>query len=88
MSGMGSRRWRKVRARLLRREPLCRECAREGLTVAATEVDHVVPRWQGGAVFDEANLQPLCGEHHDRKTAREARERSGRRGATLAGDLA
>ncbi len=39
----GSARWQAVRAQVLRDEPLCRECARLGLTVLATQVDHVVP---------------------------------------------
>ena len=59
----------------------------EGLTVAATEVDHVVPRWKGGRVFDKANLQSLCRDCHKRKSATEARSRSRRRGSTPAGDL-
>lgn len=38
----GSARWQALRARVLRDEPLCRECARRGLTQPATQVDHVV----------------------------------------------
>lgn len=45
------------------------------------QVDHVVPRFQGGS-DDLANLRVLCKRHHDRKTAAEAAEakRLGRRG--------
>ena len=57
----GSARWQAVRAQVLRDEPVCRECARVGLTEPATQVDHIV----GVAVAseradDRTNLQPLC----------------------------
>ena len=38
---------------------------------ATTEVDHIVPLEDGGAMFDEANLQGLCKSHHSSKTARD-----------------
>lgn len=37
-------------------------------TTQATEVDHVVPLEQGGAVFDWSNLQSLCQDCHTDKT--------------------
>jgi 5-methylcytosine-specific restriction endonuclease McrA len=37
----------------------------------ATDVDHIVPIAAGGAEFDRANLQGLCGPHHSSKTAKE-----------------
>ena len=53
---------------VLAEEPLCRECAKQGRTVPATEVDHI-----DGNVWNMSreNLQPLCLECHSRKTARE-----------------
>lgn len=64
------RTWQKIRLMQLRQHPLCVECARQGLTVAATEVDHIRPLAQGGThAFD--NLQSLCKPCHSRKTARE-----------------
>jgi 5-methylcytosine-specific restriction protein A len=56
------------------REPLCRSCRGQGKIVAATEVDHIVPKQDGGAdAFD--NLQPLCKPCHSRKTLGEQRRR-------------
>ena len=40
------------------------------------EVDHIVPVADGGHPFDPANLQTLCSECHQDKTARENSERS------------
>lgn len=61
-------RWRRIRAMVLAEEPLCRECAKQGRTVPATEVDHIDGNvWNMG----RENLQPLCDSCHGRKTVRE-----------------
>ena len=52
-------------------ESLCVECERHPPLGAATEVDHILPIEDGGAMYDEENLQPLCKPHHSRKTARD-----------------
>ena len=54
--------------------------------MAATVVDHIRPLHLGGAARDPANLQSLCSDCHDLKTAR---EHPGRRllGADLNGNL-
>lgn len=63
--------WVKLRARVLRGEPCCRECARRGLEVPATVVDHVVPvRLAPQRLLDPTNLQALCRPCHDAKTNR------------------
>ena len=68
----GSAGWQAVRAQVLREEPLCRECARRGLTEPATQVDHVVPLAVAPQLaFDRANLAPTCTPCHARKTAAE-----------------
>lgn len=64
--------WGALRARVLREEPTCRRCGR-----ASTEVDHIVPRAEGGG-HDRANLQGLCAVHHREKSAAEARRGRGR----------
>jgi 5-methylcytosine-specific restriction protein A len=67
--GYGAK-WRKLRAFVLAREPLCRRCLANGRTTPATEVDHVKPKEQGGT-DDSANLQGLCHQCHSIKTATE-----------------
>lgn len=59
--------WQKLRASVLMDEPLCRHCAARGLTVPATDVDHM----NGADDNRRESLQPLCHECHSRKTARE-----------------
>ena len=68
--------WRKARAEHLKREPLCRECAREGVVMRGEEVDHVVPHRGDMSLFwDPSNWQSLCKRHHSTKTAREVNAR-------------
>lgn len=58
-------RWRKFRRIYLRRHPFCVQCGE-----MATDVDHIVPRRQGGG-DEEDNLQALCHACHSRKTRSE-----------------
>ena len=62
------RRWQRLRRIQLGREPFCVHCAEFGRVTAATDVDHIVARRDGGedALF---NLQSLCHSCHSRKTA-------------------
>lgn len=61
-----------LRPAQLLREPFCRECARRGVRTRATVVDHVQPhRGDWNKFIDRGNLQSLCKNCHDRKTARE-----------------
>lgn len=65
------RRWRKIRLMYLRAHPLCEDIY--GLhtngPVASSEVDHIVPKRNGGT-DDEENLQALCHVCHSKKTGR------------------
>jgi 5-methylcytosine-specific restriction enzyme A len=70
--------WRRLRQLVLLEKPMCRVCRAEGRVRPAQEVDHILPRSQGGRT-ERANLQPLCGPCHAAKTQAEAR--MGRRGA-------
>jgi len=66
------RHWRRAREQYLLRNPLCVECLEEHKTVAANEVDHVIPHKGDMVLFwDEKNWQSLCKPHHSRKTHRE-----------------
>lgn len=66
---------RDLRPTQLLLEPFCRECAKYGLRVRATRVDHVDPhRGDWDKFIDRTNLQSLCESCHNRKTAREMAE--------------
>lgn len=57
--------WDKARAGFLRLHPQCALCAREGLIVAATVVDHITPHRGDQRLFwDQSNWQSLCTNHH------------------------
>jgi 5-methylcytosine-specific restriction enzyme A len=72
--------WRRFRASYLADHPLCAECEREGRVTAATVPEHRIPIRDGGPIWDDANLQPMCKPHADAKTAREsqAKRRAGK----------
>lgn len=59
------------RAALFTREPLCRQCRKEGRATPATVRDHIRNLADGGT-DDDTNIQPLCHDCHDAKTQREA----------------
>lgn len=58
--------WRKIRARILKRDPVCQWA---GCYVPSQEVDHIVPRVLGGG-DEDGNLQGLCRHHNRSKQAR------------------
>jgi 5-methylcytosine-specific restriction enzyme A len=62
--------WRKLRVIYLREHPLCVHCQQHGMIVAATEVDHIIAKRNGGS-NDDDNLQALCKSCHSKKTAKE-----------------
>lgn len=64
--------WRKLRKAVLREEPLCRECKKEGVIKAATVVDHIEPlKLRPDLALFKPNLQPMCNSHHAKKSANE-----------------
>ena len=77
--------WRKLRNWFIKKNPLCKECLKDGLITACTmeirngspvrvsnEVDHIIPhRGNEKLKRDPKNLQTLCKSHHSRKTATE-----------------
>ena len=73
---LNSEAWRRLRKAVLASEPLCRMCAAQGLTVPATDVDHMHGAWDNR----RESLQPLCKSHHSLKTAAEMAGREMRLG--------
>lgn len=62
--------WRQARLAFLDNNPLCVMCQSQGLLVAATVVDHIIPHRGNQARFwDMTNWQALCKSCHDTKTA-------------------
>lgn len=60
--------WKRLRTIVLARDPVCKICNRNASTIA----DHIKPHKGIWALFcDLMNLQGLCKECHDRKTAAE-----------------
>ena len=69
--------WERTRKRILMRDKgLCQPCLRVGRPRPARQVDHIVPKFEGGT-DDDDNLQSICKECHDGKTAAEARRGRG-----------
>ena len=64
--------WARLRPDHLAAEPFCRECAKRGERVRATDVDHIRDHKGDWSLFsDPENLQSLCHSCHSRKTATE-----------------
>jgi 5-methylcytosine-specific restriction protein A len=64
-----------IRRRHLQQEPLCVLCKKRGWIAAATQIDHVIPLWDGG-LDDDSNRQGLCDDCHAKKTSDESARRS------------
>jgi 5-methylcytosine-specific restriction protein A len=71
-----SKAWRDLREVVLNAEPLCRHCAKKGITKPATEIDHIQPRKiRPDLELDYNNTQPLCFDCHVKKTVEENRKK-------------
>lgn len=60
----------RLRRKLLRDEPNCRECRKHGREVKATHADHIIPKCRGGPDA-YSNYQALCTACSRSKTGRE-----------------
>jgi 5-methylcytosine-specific restriction protein A len=61
----------RLRKRIFSEQPLCAACSEPPIRVRlAEEVDHIIPLSKGGT-YDRSNLQGLCRECHEKKTALE-----------------
>lgn len=64
-------RWQKLRDAIMRRDGyLCQVCLAGGKYRPADEVDHVIPKAQGGS-DDPCNLRAICAPCHRIKSAKE-----------------
>lgn len=59
--------WRRLSKYFRKKHPFCVECGH-----LAEQVDHIHPLNDGGAAFDEKNLQSLCRSCHSKKTYKES----------------
>jgi 5-methylcytosine-specific restriction endonuclease McrA len=66
-----SARWKAVREKQMKIQPLCEACLKNDLTEAATQVDHIKAITFGGSELDLKNLQSLCYRCHGKKSKRE-----------------
>lgn len=67
--------WQQLRERILQRDQYrCQACMRNGWLTAATTVDHIVEKADGGS-DDPSNLQSLCKPCHDEKSKAERARR-------------
>ncbi len=62
------RTWQKFRLLILHRDPICKICGEK----PSTDVDHIVPKAQGGKDTEE-NCQGACHECHSEKTTKESK---------------
>ena len=65
---INNRGWRSLSRILRRAEPICQLCGKDITARWAGQVDHLVPRSQGGSVRDQNNMAVLCVECHGVKT--------------------
>lgn len=68
----------RMRAIVLREEPLCRPCQARGRITPSTTADHIKPLSEGGT-GERENYQGICKPCHDTKTAEEAARARGAR---------
>lgn len=64
------REWKRIRDRYIKSHPLCNECLKNNLFIAATEVHHILPLRRGGT-NDFNNLMSLCKPCHSSISARD-----------------
>lgn len=70
--------WDKIRPVIIARDQgLCQPCLRKGMVQPGRIVDHKVPKFKGGT-DDHDNLEYVCKDCSDEKTAKESAEAQGR----------
>ena len=66
-----SARWKAVREKQLKIQPLCEACLNNGIDEPATQVDHIRAISFGGDPLNIENLQSLCYRCHGIKSRKE-----------------
>lgn len=61
------KRWARVRAAHLRKQPFCVNCEKRGIKTVATDVDHIIPKRDTpiSMWYEPSNLQSYCKHCHD-----------------------
>jgi 5-methylcytosine-specific restriction protein A len=67
--------WLRRRLQVLSRDPICADGRVCGGNRLSTEVDHIIPLELGGAPYAMDNLQGICLDCHQVKTAQENSQR-------------
>lgn len=70
----GTQQWRKLREQVLREQPICQECLKEGKVYAGSEGDplqvhHIKSFFKNGQIdwdlaYNKDNLETICSYHH------------------------
>lgn len=68
--------WRALRARQLRAEPLCAYCMKAGKVTEATVCDHITPHRGDEVLFWSGPFQSLCQSCHSSDKQREERRKA------------
>lgn len=68
--GYNSPQWKRLRRMVIRRDPCCVLCLKQGRVTASTDADHIIPKDKGGKDSLD-NLQGLCSSCHGKKTRAE-----------------
>jgi len=63
-----TRRWKRIRARQLTKEPWCADCLKQNIYTLATDCDHIEPHRGDPVKFFKGPFQSLCHSHHSQKT--------------------
>lgn len=63
--------WRKVAKAHKENNPLCQKCLQSKRYRHVEFTDHIIPIKFGGSLFDWHNLQSLCKQCHNKKSAKE-----------------
>lgn len=75
--GYGSAWSNRIRPGILRRDKyLCQPCLQGGVLTDASQVDHIIPKSQGGTDSPD-NLQSICASCHRLKTQAESKGATG-----------